>query len=83
MQVVVEQAVRRGVPDAVAVVSGSQLGGVGAQQVVEGVPADDGLCGEQMSMHQFGEQFTGAGGRYAGQGGDGRERGVRAGMQAQ
>lgn len=46
MQVVVEHPARGLAPPGVAVGVVGLLGGVGAQQIVEGVPAGDGLGGQ-------------------------------------
>ncbi|MDQ0936197.1 hypothetical protein QFZ49_006172 [Streptomyces turgidiscabies] len=82
VQIVVEHAVHGHAPDVVTVVPGDQFGGVGAQQVVEGVPAGH-MFGEQVSANQLGQQDTGARQRYVGQRGDRRQGGVGAGVQPQ
>jgi hypothetical protein len=55
VQVVVEDPVDGGVALGVGVVGVGEVGGVGAQQVVEGVPAGGGL-GEQVCPGQLGQQ---------------------------
>ena len=82
VQVVVEHPVHRRVPLPVVVVGVCLLGGVGAQQVVAGVPARD-VFSEQVRPGQLGQEhacLSRCDGGEAGHGGCGE---VRAGVQAQ
>ena len=58
------------------------LGGVGTQQVVEGVPAGD-VLGDQVGAGQFAQQVAGVGLSYGGEAGGGGDADVGAGVDAQ
>jgi len=82
VQVVVEEAMHGRVPDLLAVVRLGLLGGIGAEQVVEGVAAGR-LLGEQVRAGQLGQRRAGPVRLDRGEAGRGGEADVRPRVQAQ
>ena len=82
VQVVVQDPADRGFPVGRAVVDPGLIGGVGAQQVVEGVPAGC-VLGDQAVAGQFTKQAAGLGLVDRGKAGGGADADVRAGVEAQ
>src|SRR6202522_4493616 len=81
VQVVIEQAGLRRPPLLLAVLLGGEAAGVGAQQVMQAVPARPGGLSE-MRSGQLLQQPAGPFGRFAGERGNGVAIEVGAGMQA-
>jgi hypothetical protein len=79
VQVVVQQSGGRGVAVLVGVEGVGEFGGVGAQQVVEDVPAGD-VFGEQTRPGQLGQQPPGLRFRVGGEVGGGGGVDVWAGV---
>jgi len=82
MQVVVECPAGGGVPVGLAAGVAGLLGGVGAQQIVEGVPAGD-VLGQQAGAGQPGQCLAGLVCGDGGQAGGGGGGDIGSGVQAQ
>jgi hypothetical protein len=82
VQVVVEDTLGVCVALLVGVGAVGQLGGVGAQQVVQGVPAGV-VFGEQTGPHQFGQQGAGLIHGKGGEAGRGGYADAGSGVQAE
>jgi hypothetical protein len=82
MQVVIQDPVGGGGAVVFAVGVARLAGGVGAEQVVEGVPAG-GVLGDQAVAGKFAQEAAGFGLLGGGQARSGGDAGVRAAVQAQ